>query len=148
MLEPVAVASADGPDLYNYITLPNSKGVISNMGDSLGTPVCKGLYHTGCSYVADGRGYPSRNQFAGPGVWNFDMNFSKNFSLTEKAKLQFRAEMYNIFNHSNMYVTGLNLDVSSMTSPYVQTEKGGPDGYTGTSIDERRNIQFALRLTF
>ena len=62
--------------------------------------------------------------------------------------MQLRAEMYNIFNHSNQYITGLNLDVSSLISPYIQTEKGGVDGYPGQPNDERRNVQFGLKLTF
>jgi hypothetical protein len=142
------VTSADGPDLFNYITLPNTKCVISNQGDGLGMPVCKGLYHQGCTYTADGRAVPDRNQFVAPRVWNLDMNVQKSFALSEKARLQFRAELYNIFNHSNQYISGLNLDVSSMISPYVQTEKGGPDGYPGTTVDERRNVQLSLRVTF
>jgi outer membrane receptor protein involved in Fe transport len=142
------VASADGPDIFNYITLPNSGGTISNQGDSLGLPVCKGLYHTGCTYTADGRAYPDRNQFLAPGFWDLDMNLQKNFAISERFKLQFRAELYNIFNHSNQYINFLNLDVSSMVSPYVQTDKGGVTGYPGQATDERRNVQFALRMIF
>jgi hypothetical protein len=146
------VPSADGPDIFNYITLPHTgtgaAAVISNQGDGLGMPVCKGLYHQGCTYTADGRAYPDRNQFVAPGVWNLDMNLQKGFAFSEKGRLQFRAEMYNIFNHSNQYISGLNLDVSSMISPYVQTEKGGPDGYAGTPVDERRNMQLSLRVIF
>jgi outer membrane receptor protein involved in Fe transport len=145
------VPSADGPDIFNYITLPytgsGASATISNQGDSLGLPVCKGLYHQGCTYTADGRAYPDRNQFTAPGFWDLDMNLQKNFALSERFKVQFRAELYNIFNHSNQYINFLNLDVSSMISPYVQTDKGGV-GYPGQPGDERRNVQFALRMTF
>jgi hypothetical protein len=148
-------ASADfSPNVFNYITLPNKNGVVVNQGDGLGMPNCKGLDHQGCTYTASGLPYPERNQFLGPGNWNLDMNFYKNFKLNERYQLQFRAEMYNIFNHSNQYITGLNLDVSSMVdnsgnaSPYIQTQKGAVFGYAGQPSDERRNIQFALRLTF
>jgi hypothetical protein len=144
-----SVPSADGPNIFNYITLPhNSAGVISNQGDSLSLPNCKGLDHVGCSYTTSGLAYPERNQFLGPGFWNLDALFQKNVRLKERTTLQFRAEMYNMLNHSNQYISGLNLDVSSMPSPYVQTEKGGVDGYAGTPVDERRNIQFGMRLTF
>jgi outer membrane receptor protein involved in Fe transport len=142
------------PNLFNYITLPNTGGNINNQGDSLGIPNCKGLDHYGCTYTTSGLAYPDRNQFYGPGFWKMDMNFYKNFRLTERFTLQFRAELYNIFNHSNQYVTGLNLDVSSITdnngnpAQYIQTEKGGIYGYAGQPTDERRNVQFALRLSF
>ena len=82
------------------------------------------------------------------------MSFYKTFKLTERFGLQFRGEFYNIFNHHNQYITNGNLDTSSLTSNtpvqsfFIQTEKGGPSGTAGTSTDERRNIQLALRLTF
>jgi hypothetical protein len=76
------------------------------------------------------------------------MNFYKNFKLTERFALQFRAELYNIFNHHNQYVQTENLDVSSVATPFVQTEKGGIYGFAGQATDERRNIQFGLKLSF
>jgi Carboxypeptidase regulatory-like domain/TonB dependent receptor/TonB-dependent Receptor Plug Domain len=142
------------PNTFNYITLPNSGGSVLNQGDSLGIPVCKGLDHQGCTYTSSGLPYPERNQFFGPGFWNLDANIFKNFRLTERFTVQFRAELYNIFNHNNQYIQGLNLDVSSLVdssgnpAPYIQTEKGGVNGYAGQPTDERRNVQFALRLMF
>ena len=113
-------------------------------------PICSGLLHTGCIYTLNNAPYADRNQFISPNNWNLDMNFYKTFTLTERFSLQFRGEFYNIFNHHNQYVSALNLDVSSMdpTSPYVQTEKGGVFGYAGQPTDERRNIQFGLKLMF
>jgi len=62
--------------------------------------------------------------------------------------LQFRGELYNAFNHHNLYILPFNLDVSGGL-PAVQADKGGvnPNG-PGSSTDERRNVQFALKLTF
>ncbi|MDQ2945749.1 MAG: Plug and carboxypeptidase regulatory-like domain-containing protein [Acidobacteriota bacterium] len=37
----------------------------------------------------------------GPGLINFDMTLYKDFSITEKQKVQFRAEVFNVFNHTN-----------------------------------------------
>jgi outer membrane receptor protein involved in Fe transport len=144
-----------GTNLYNYIPLPAPSAtdilnnyVVLNGGNSLGVPTCTGLDHVGCTYTLDGSAYPDRNQFFGPHFWNQDMNCYKNFKITERFGLQFRAEMYNIFNHHNMYITNGNLDISSLATGFIQTEKGGPSGSAGTSTDERRNIQLALRLTF
>jgi hypothetical protein len=113
-------------------------------------PNCTGLLHTGCTYTTNGAPYSDRNQFISPNNWNLDMNFYKTFTLTERFSLQFRGEFYNIFNHHNQYVSSLNLDVSSMdpASPYIQTEKGGILGFAGQPTDERRNIQFGLKLMF
>jgi hypothetical protein len=33
-------------------------------------------------------------------------------------------------------------------TPFIQTQKGGIYGVAGQPTDERRNIQFALKLTF
>ena len=138
-----------GPNTFNYIGLPaNAAGVVANLGDSQGLPICSGLDHAGCKYTLSGLPYPDRNNYYGPGYWNTDMNFYKNFKLTERFGMQFRAEMYNIFNHHNQYVQTENLDVSSVATPFVQTEKGGIYGFAGQATDERRNIQFGLKLTF
>jgi hypothetical protein len=127
---------------------------VNNVGDARGIPICSGLFHTGCRYSALGLPYPERNNYFGPGYWNVDMNFFKNFKLTERFGLQFRAEMYNIFNHHNQYINQTNLDASSLvnnsgnSTPFIQTEKGGPAGFAGTAFDERRNIQLGLKVIF
>jgi len=141
-----------GQNLFNYIALPNTAGTVDNQGISLGNPTCTGLFHSGCTYTTNGQPYPERNQFFGPHFWNIDMNFYKTFKLTERFGLQFRGEFYNILNHHNQYVTTENIDVSSLSTPFIQTEKGGPYGVPGTcttsGCDERRNIQFGLKLMF
>ena len=139
---------AAGANLFNYLALPNDAGTPVNLGNTLGLPNCTGLYHQGCTYTVDGAPYPGRNAFPGPGYWNADMNFYKNFKLTERFTMQFRGEFYNIFNHHNLYITTLNLDASSLANQYIQAEKGGIYGYAGQPNDERRNIQFALKLLF
>jgi len=146
-----AVAIPGATNLFNYVQLPAPSAtdiangyVVLNGGNSLGVPTCTGLDHVGCTYTADGSPYPARNQFFGPSFWNIDMNFVKNFKVTERVGLQFRGEFYNILNHHNQYIVGGNLDISSLSDPFIQTDKGGQ----GASTDERRNIQLALRLTF
>ncbi len=75
-----------------------------------------------------------RNTFRGPGNWNLDLNILKNFKLTERQTLQFRAEGYNFFNHANMHLNGDN-DISSID--YVSSSYGG-----------RRFFQLALKYIF
>jgi hypothetical protein len=38
----------------------------------------------------------------GPGSWTIDLNFSRNFKITERVKLQIRADMFNLLNHVNL----------------------------------------------
>jgi hypothetical protein len=38
----------------------------------------------------------------GPGSWSTDLNVSKNFRVTERVKVQVRADMFNALNHVNL----------------------------------------------
>ena len=75
--------------------------------------------------------------------------------MTEKVKIQFRSEIYNLFNHSNLYLVYGNLDVSSFPGAPIVTATRGIRADTtayGTSVEnqriENRNIQFALKVIF
>jgi hypothetical protein len=47
-----------------------------------------------------------RNTVMGPSLTNLDMVVAKNIAIKEAMKLQFRAEFFNIFNHSNYNIVG------------------------------------------
>jgi hypothetical protein len=116
--------------------------------------------------VSDFGPFPStmtrRNAFLGPGAWNFDLAASKTFSITERVKLEARAEGFDLFNHHNLYVNQLLLDYANfeVTDPTtgaivglkpvsVTALKGGlGSNAIGGNHDERRFGQFALRVTF
>jgi hypothetical protein len=76
-----------------------------------------------------------RNTFVGPGYWVADTSVFRNFSLAERFHLQFRAEAFNVLNHTN-FLIGDNV---SLHSPLF-----GSAG--GTSPP--RNLQFGLKLSF
>jgi hypothetical protein len=42
-----------------------------------------------------------RNTMQGPKYWNLDSGLLKNFTLTERFRLEFRAEAFNVLNHPN-----------------------------------------------
>jgi len=139
-----------GPNLYNFLDLPQdaSSGLPIGTGNSLSNPVCTGLDGVGCSFSLSGPQPARRNAYPSPGYWNFNFVFAKTFKLTERFNLQLRGEMYNAFNHSNVYIQPFNLDVSGGL-PAVQADKGGVNPYgPGTQYDERRNVQFGLKLNF
>ena len=75
-----------------------------------------------------------RNSFRGPGAWNLDLGIYKNFTISERQRLQFRAEGYNFFNHANLGLNGDN-DVSSVD-------------YVSASFRGRRFFQMALKYIF
>jgi hypothetical protein len=59
----------------------------------------------------------SRNMFRGPGAWNFDTAVTKQFTLKERLRLEFRAEGFDIFNHHNYYVNLTPLILLKARSP-------------------------------
>lgn len=134
-----------GPNQYTILTLPTAN--TTPFTTSLdGFPVA----------VSDFGPYPAnmtgRNMFRGPGAWNLDAAITKSFALTERLKLEFRAEGFDIFNHHNFYVLETNLDAANFPGAPITVSalKGGLgiNNVTGTNHDERRFGQFALRLTF
>jgi outer membrane receptor protein involved in Fe transport len=46
-------------------------------------------------------GNEGRNVVRGPGIANVDFSLFKNFNLSESKRIQFRAECFNLLNHSN-----------------------------------------------
>lgn len=70
----------------------------------------------------------------GPGLINFDMGLYKDFAFTERAKLQFRAEFFNVFNHTNL---------GNPTTTFGSGNYGRI-----TSALDARIIEFALRLQY
>mgnify|MGYP000238685297 CR=1 FL=1 len=83
-----------------------------------------------------------RNSFRGPGFWNADLALFKNIRFTERMRLQLRAEAFNVFNHSNLYIVGSSADRGN---GFVQAKKGFPASNVPA---ERRNLQMAVRFMF
>ena len=76
---------------------------------------------------------------------------NKEFKLTERFGLTFRAEGLDILNHGNMYVNTFLIGYTSPTTTpiVVQGLKGGLNSLAeGGNNDERRFGQFSLRLSF
>ena len=59
-------------------------------------------------------GNTRRRYFAGPGIENFDTALQKNVRLTETKSLEFRAEVFNTFNHPQFFgPAAVDGDISS-----------------------------------
>jgi hypothetical protein len=59
-------------------------------------------------------GNEGRNAFTSPDYTNFDFSLTKTTHLTEKLKMELRADIFNIFNHPNMtnpLMPGFGLDI-------------------------------------
>ena len=70
----------------------------------------------------------------GPGLINFDMAFYKDFRIKEAHTLEFRAELFNIFNHTNFS----SVDTTFGSGTYGQL----------TGAHSPRIAEFALRYQF
>ena len=82
-----------------------------------------------------------RNAIVGPNFTNTDFSVTKNTRITERFNLQFRAEMFDIFNHPNFGDPVLAATSSSFG--IIQSTRF-PTGDFGSA----RQIQFALKLQF
>lgn len=77
-----------------------------------------------------------RNLLIGPGIRTVDLSLFKNFSLTERLKLEFRAEAFNIANHPQF------------SNPNTDITAGNFGQITGTLLGSERQMQFAAKLFF
>jgi outer membrane receptor protein involved in Fe transport len=93
-----------------------------------------------------------RNAFIEPGIWNVDLAVHKNFRLTERFSLQLRAETFNLFNHSNLWIVYSNTDVGSFPegTNAVTANRGfrNDNAFVGSPPHENRNVQLAVKLIF
>ena len=101
-------------------------------------------------------GTVGRNALRGPAYFQLDMSGMKNFAITERVTLQFRADIFNIFNHPNF----ANPDGGICTSvplpgTCVPNANFGRVGQTiadanGTQIGggTARQTQFSLKFIF
>jgi hypothetical protein len=101
-------------------------------------------------------GNAPRNLVRGPGTWQADLAARKTLSLTERARLEFRSEFYNIFNHPQLGQPQATCSLSSTNPTGCPTGFGSIITTVNTSVSPMtpvgsgtpREIQFALRLEF
>jgi hypothetical protein len=72
---------------------------------------------------------------SGPGFWNFDFSMIKRTRISERTNIEFRAEFFNVLNHTNFF-TGENQTITSTTFGQV------------TDTFDPRIIQFAVKFNF
>jgi len=80
-------------------------------------------------------GNTGRNVLIGPKLETWDLGADKDFRITERVGLQFRAEFFNALNHPNFGLPNASIGSSAA-------------GTITTVITNARQVQFALRLHF
>jgi hypothetical protein len=114
-----------------------------------------------------------RNALRGPNFRQFDIIFNKRIRFTETTNLEFRTEIFNLFNRANFDIPGSRLNLALPTvslangvytvstsnalqpgQPYTQGASGGTFGLLRQTVvrdvglGTSRQIQFALRFNF
>jgi hypothetical protein len=98
----------------------------------------------GCTGPTDPAGNLSRNKFYGPNFKDVDLSVFKNIQLTERLKIQLRAEMYNIFNRINLASGSGAVGSSGLVSDTIGDFNGAP----GLGPGEPFNMQLVGKIIF
>jgi hypothetical protein len=80
-------------------------------------------------------GNAGRGMFRAPGQWNVDFSLFKDIPITERFRMQFRSEFFNLLNHANFGGPTTSLDSAAYGT------------IRGTTVNARL-VQFALKLMF
>jgi hypothetical protein len=131
--DPTGNGSATGrPDLVPGVSLrPSSDSIPGNQ-------INIAAFTTPVGHFGDAR----RNLLAGPAVFNTDFGISKTFRLRESQRIEFRAEMFNIFNTPQFANPEANLASPATFGQTFSTIT------TNAGFGSNRQVQFALKYGF
>jgi hypothetical protein len=136
LLTPVVVLGDPAKWFSNIVCDPGSVGFVAcPAGSTFSIP------RTGTTAATYHFGNLGRNAVTGPGFSNSDFSVMKTTRITEAVRFQFRAELFDIFNHPNFGNPSL---VATSSSFGVITSTRFPGGDFGSS----RQAQFSLKLLF
>ena len=126
---------------YVLAVAPGTNGVPPCGVDVNGNPACD-TYETAF-------GSAGRNMFRGPFQTRFDLAALKEFSLTERFKLRYDADFFNLFNQPSFDTPNNNVQFYSFGNPpRTYNPPHGSLGYIQHTIGSPRFIQMSLHLTF
>ena len=125
---------------------PNYSGVCGNNGQVVGkwfewfNPNCYAPVPSGSL------GNVPINSIEGPGALNLDVSIIKNTKITERLNTQFRAEFFNVLNHTQFAGPSGVVPAAAVFGQFGVP--GGDGAITATVPNSQREIQFALKLLF
>jgi len=132
-------------DPNNYVQETYSDGTQADpcgVSDA-GTPLSP--FYIPCSGTV---GNSQRNQLIGPGLAQLDMSVIKNTRITEKLAMQFRWEVYNVFNRGNFYYFPNNILDSSGGFGQIKETSDVAAGNPVVAQGGPRNMNFAIKFVF
>jgi hypothetical protein len=132
------------PDAFRVVTC-QQPGASTTAGQELNSYLSQF-----CHYGSSGQAI-----LEGPGFKNVDFSLLKNIPIKEKLRMQFRAEIFNIFNTPQFGIPNFTLNgataflpsVSGGAFPTQVTPSRGP-GSISSLVAPMRQMQFGLKLLF
>jgi hypothetical protein len=102
-------------------------------------------YFNPAAFINPSSGYYGnlgRDTLVGPGLRTVDFSVTKRTAITERLNLQFRAELFNIFNNVNFSTPNAVVYTAAGTTPSPTA------GVITATASTSRQIQFGLKLLF
>jgi hypothetical protein len=150
------IALADRPDVLPGLEFDDATHGVSRGCGTIapGTPVrTPGLWFDPCAFTLQPAGFygnAPRNAFTGPQFANLDLSVSKTFAIREPHELEFRSDLFNLFNHPNLATpsspTGAQVTGGVIVFPSATGNPTG--GQIFRTVTDSRQIQFSLRYRF
>ena len=95
-------------------------------------------------------GNTSRDSLTGPGLTDVDISFAKNTTIHERLRTQFRAEYFNVLNHTNFTTPNAVVFSTGPTpaKPATAAAFSPTAGVMTATATTSRQLQFALKFLF
>jgi hypothetical protein len=144
-------AGTSAPNRFINLSAFKVPCTLDPTGDGSAASCIPGTWHFGSL---------GRNALRGPGYHNIDFSIFKDTDITEKLRIELRAEIFNIFNHpnfSNPLLPSFAADMTSSIDPVTGRGTGflpitvTPDVGIGNPFmggGGPRNLQLAMKLIF
>ena len=134
----------------NFANSDGGAGGVSQRPDQVGDPRARpcipGTFFNTCAYADPNPGSfgnVGRNTIQGPGNRVWDFSLFKFFKLTERSNLEFRAEFFNVLNHTNFLFAQ-----PGPQNGNPATVLGDPHFGLLTASRDPRQIQLAMKFSF
>jgi len=112
-------------------------------------------YFNPAAFSAPAYGYvgnAGRDSLIGPGFADWDLSLLKDTALSERTRLQFRAEFFNIVNHTNLQLPNEVVYSAGPTQGTAANQNTvaalGSPGVISATANTSRQIQLGLKLLF
>jgi hypothetical protein len=131
------VEELDSTDLFEFPGEPNLTAPFhtQNIRKNNGFVFDPNLF-TNATVAPGTIGNAPRSICCGPGINNWDMSFMKETNFGERLQMEFRSDIFNIWNHAQFY--SVDGDVSNTGSTFGQVQH----------VHDPRLVQFSLKFRF